>query len=66
MGDGVDETVVLLVAPNLTHQKNRVEDDAGDDGTEEDDTEEDLHALAPVEDDPAASDSHRQRGQTHA
>ena len=27
--------------------------------------EEDFHALAPVEDDPAASDRHRQRGQTH-
>ena len=31
VGDGVDEGVVLLVAADLAHQEDRVQDEAGDD-----------------------------------
>ena len=37
--DGVDERVVLLVAPDLAHQEDRVEHEPGDDQQEEDDAE---------------------------
>ena len=66
MGDGVDEAVVLLVAANFAHQKDRIEDEAGDDGAEKDDAEENLDAFAPVEDDPAAADRNGHRGQANA
>ena len=55
---GVDEAVVALVAPDFAHQENRVEDQAGDDGEEENQAEEKQDALAPVKDDPAARKRH--------
>src|SRR5208283_3569726 len=64
--DGVDEAVVLLVAPNLAHQKNGIEDEAGDNRAEEDDAEKDLDACAPVEDDPAAAHREGHRRQADA
>ena len=39
VGDGVDEGVVLFVAPDLAHQEDGVEDEPGDDQQEEDDAE---------------------------
>ena len=39
VGDRVDERVVLLVPPDLAHQEDRVQHDAGDDEQEEDDAE---------------------------
>jgi hypothetical protein len=38
--DGVDECVVLLVAPDFEHQKDGVDDQPGDDQAECDDAEE--------------------------
>ena len=66
MGDGVDEAVVLLVAADFADQKNRIEDEAGDDGAKKNDAQKDLDALAPVEDDPAAADRTGQRRQANA
>ena len=53
VGDGVDERVVLLVAPDLAHQEDRIEDEARDDEREQDDAEAEQQAFAPVDDDPA-------------
>src|SRR5258706_15629213 len=66
MGDRVDETVMLLVAANFTDQKNRIKDEAGDDGAKKNDAEKNFDALPPVEDDPAAADSDRQRRKADA
>src|SRR5258708_16714457 len=60
MSDRVDETVVLLVATNFTDEKNRIEDEAGDDGAKKKDAKKNFDALAPVEDDPPAADRDRQ------
>ena len=57
VGDGVDETIVLLVPPNLTQQENSVEDQPGGDSAEEDETQEDFDSFAPVENDPAETNS---------
>ena len=66
MGDGIDEAVVLLAASQFAHQKNRVDDHPRNDQREEDDAEEQQHALAPVEDDPANIQCNRQRHQANA
>ncbi len=63
MGDGIDETVVPLAAPQLAHQKNGVDHHPRDDQRKEDDAEEQQHALAPVQDDPADVERDRQRNQ---
>ena len=39
VGDGVDERLVLLVAPDLAHQEDGVEHDAGDDEGKDDEAE---------------------------
>ena len=63
MSDGVDETVVLLIAPDLSDQKTGVEDEARGDCAEEDDPEKDANTFAPIEDDPAKADRDRDRSQ---
>src|ERR1700733_9815889 len=63
MGDRVDEAVMLLIAANFAHQKNRIEDKAGDDSAKENDAEKHTDAFAPVEDDPSAADRERHRRQ---
>ena len=66
MGNGIDEAVVLLTAPQLTHQKNRVYHHAGNDQREKDNSKKQQHALAPVENDPADVEGNRQRHQANA
>jgi len=66
VSDSVDETIVLLVAADFAQQENRVEDQTGGDGAEEDDAEENFDAFAPVEDDPAESDGHGHARQADA
>jgi hypothetical protein len=44
---------VLFVAANFTHEKNRVQDEAGDDDEEKDNAENREDSAAPVQDDPA-------------
>src|SRR6185503_9812613 len=50
---GVHERIVLFVSPDLTHQEGRIEDEAGDDGGEDEDAEEQRGDVAPRHDDPA-------------
>src|SRR5258708_9463202 len=57
---------MLLVAANFTHKKNGMEDKAGADGAKKKDAEKNFDALPPVEDDPAAADSDRQRRKADA
>ena len=66
VGDGVDEAVVLLVAANFADQKNRIEDEARNDGAKKNDAQKNLDALAPVEDDPAAANRTGERCQANA
>ena len=61
MGDGVDEAVVLLTAPEFTHQENRIHHHPGNDQREEDDAEKQQHAFPPVEDDPSNVQGNSQR-----
>jgi len=64
VGDGVDEGIVLLVAPDLANEENRIDDHAGDDHQEEDRPEHHHDRLAPVQDQPA--DVQRDRGRDQA
>ena len=66
VGDGVDETIVLLVPPNLTQQENSVEDQPGCDSAEEDHAQEDFDSFAPIEDDPAETNGHGHARKTDA
>ena len=66
MRDRVDEAVVLLVATNLTHQENCVEDEASGDSPKKNDAQKNFNASAPVENDPAAADSDSNRRQANA
>src|ERR1700756_3056331 len=60
MGNRVNEAVVLLVTANFVDEKNCVESNSGNDGTEENDSQEDFDAFAPVDDNPAAAYGERQ------
>ena len=66
--DGVDERLVLLVAPDLAHQEDGVEDDAGDDERKDEQAGDEQAGFPPVDDDPAdvererAADQARRRG----
>ena len=66
MRDGVDERVVLLVAPDLADEECGVEDEAGDDGGEDDDAQDQQARVADVEHDPADVQRHGQRHQADA
>ena len=66
MGDRVEEAVLLLVAAYFAYQKDRVENDAGDDEAEENHAQNERHDLAPVENDPTDVEHQRRRGQRHA
>src|SRR5919197_554410 len=54
--NGIDEAIVLLVATNLAYQEDGVQDEPGSNSAEEDDAQEDLQTLPPVQDDPAETD----------
>src|ERR1019366_7595281 len=66
VSNGIDEAVVLLVAPDFAHQKDGIENESGDNGAKEDDAENDFDAFAPVEDDPAAAHGKGDRSQNHS
>src|SRR5579872_1094009 len=48
VSDGVDKTVMLLVALDFADEKNRIENQPGGNGPEKDDAEKDFNAFAPV------------------
>ena len=50
MSDRIDKAVVLLVAANFPDQKNRIQDEAGDDGPKKNDAKKNSDTLAPVKD----------------
>ena len=66
MSDCVDKTVMLLVTANLADQKNRIEDESGDDDEKEDATEEEFETFAPVEDDPTDVERDSSRDEANA
>src|SRR5689334_22002150 len=66
VSDGVDETVMLLVAADFTNQEAGVQDDAGGDGGEENEGQKNLNIGAPVQNNPSATDSDGDPGQDDA
>ena len=66
MSNSIDKAVVLFVAANFTNQKTGVKYQTGSDGTKKDDAEKNFDVMLPVQDDPAETDSDRDRGQDHA
>ena len=66
VGDRVDERIVLLVAPDLAHEKDGVEHEPADDYEEEDDAENQQQPLAPVEEDPPDIERYREGDETAA
>lgn len=63
VSNGVDEAVMLLVAPNLANQEERIQDKPGADRPEEDEAEENLYSFAPIENDPTKADGGRHRSE---
>ena len=62
MSDGVDETVVLLVAANFADQKTGIKNKAGGDCAKKDDAEKNFKIMLPIQNDPAETDGNRNRG----
>jgi hypothetical protein len=58
MRDGVDERIVLLVAPDLTNQESRIENYAEDQHDKEDDAENQERHFTPVENNPTDIQRH--------
>src|SRR5258708_25532660 len=66
VGNSVDKAVVLFVLSDFADQKAGVQDQAGSNGSEEDDSQQDFDTFLPVEDDPAKDDEDRNAGQHNA
>ncbi len=58
VGDGVDEGVVVLAAPDLKHQEHGVDDQAGNDEGEGDDAEYKRRGAFGVVNNPADDERH--------
>ncbi len=66
MSNGIDETVMLLAAAKLAHQKTGIHDHPRNDQRKKDDAEKQQHPLAPVKNDPSNIERNRQRHQGDA
>src|SRR5215469_3016203 len=53
MSHGIQETIVLLVAADLTHQKDGVQHQPGDDERKKNDAQHQRHYAAPMQHNPA-------------
>src|SRR6185503_7594555 len=62
----VDERFVLLVAADLPHEEDRVDDDAGDDEGKDDEAGDEQADVLPADDDPADVERQRAPGEGHA
>src|SRR5688572_1703895 len=63
MRNGVDESIVLLIAAYFPNQKRRVEDESGNNQQEKNDSQYQQRDLARVEQDPADIQRNGQRHQ---
>ena len=52
MSDRIQKCIMLLISANFPNQKDRVENEAGDDQREEYDPDDEKHDLARVQQDP--------------
>ena len=66
MRDGVDERVVLFIAPDFAHQKNRVQHDAADDHRQQQEAQKQQNTGTPVEQHPADIQQQDDRNQADA
>ena len=64
MGDCIEEAVLLLVSPDLSDKKNRVDHQARDEQPKEDDADYERNNLTPVKDNPAYVEEDRQGDET--
>jgi hypothetical protein len=64
--DGVDERLVLLVAPDLADQEDCVENDAGDDERKDENAGQQETGFPPIEDHPADVERERATDQSGA
>ena len=53
MRHGVNERIMLLIAPDFPHQKDGVQHDTADDDSQQQNSKEEQNALAPTQQDPA-------------
>src|SRR5581483_5323736 len=54
--NGIDETIMLLIAPNFANQETGIQNEPSDDCAKEQNAEKDFDVLLPVQDDPAKTD----------
>src|SRR5712692_1238769 len=66
VGDRIDKSIVLLIAPDLPHEKNCVQYDAADDHRQQQHTEEEQDSAAPVEQDPTDVEEENDQDQASA
>src|SRR5215813_1826240 len=66
VGDGIDEAVVLLIAPNFPDQEKSVQDKTSRDSPKKNDSQGNLQAFAPVENDPSKTNCNSNGRQEHA
>src|SRR5579872_5553457 len=66
VGNGINKTVVLFVAPDFSHQKTGVENQAGRDSAEEYNPQKDPDTGLPIENNPAKSNRHSHCGQANS
>ena len=62
----VDKAVVLLITADFADEEAGIENETGDDGSEENDAEQDLHVLLPVQNDPAETYGDGGRGTNYS
>jgi hypothetical protein len=62
MRDRIQKRVVLLIAPYLSHEKDRIQDQARDDEGEENYPDHEKHNLARIQEDPSDVQSNCQTG----
>src|SRR5215813_2335547 len=66
VGDGIDEAVVLLIAPNFPDEEKSVQDKTSRDSPKKNDSQGNLQAFAPVENNPSKTNCNSNGRKEHA
>ena len=65
MRNRINKAVVLLAAPDLAHQENRIHHHPGNQQREENNPKEQKHPFAPIQDDPSHIERNREGDQAN-
>jgi hypothetical protein len=65
VGDGIEKTVLLFIAPDFADKENGVDHQTGDQQSEKNDAENEGNNLTPVENDPTDVEHDRQGNETY-